>query len=62
MKLKEWLDKQLGTKKEFAEKIGVSRYTLYKYLNGEATPRLEIALRIQKVTNGEVRVEDLIKT
>jgi transcriptional regulator with XRE-family HTH domain len=61
MKLRDWLKKRWkGTKEEFAQKIGVSLMALNRYERGIRQPRLDIAIRIEKATNGEVTVEDLI--
>jgi transcriptional regulator with XRE-family HTH domain len=61
MKLQKWLEQKKIPRTEFAKKIGITRHALYLYLKGKRQPRLDIALRIEKATNGEVRVEDLIK-
>ncbi len=61
MKLTEWLKKEKVTKGEFAKRIGIARNTLYLYERGIRQPPLDIALRIERATNGEVRVEDLIR-
>jgi len=60
MKLQNWLKEKGFSKAEFARKIGVSRHALYLYLKGKRQPRLDIALRIEEATNGEVTVKDLI--
>ena len=60
MKLQNWLEEKRLSKTEFAKRIGITRHALYLYLKGKRQPRLDIALRIERVTNGEVTVEDLI--
>jgi transcriptional regulator with XRE-family HTH domain len=60
MKLKAWLNKEGLSKTEFAKKVGITRHALYLYLKGKRQPRLDIALRIEEATNGEVTVKDLI--
>ena len=61
MKLRDWLrEKWTGSKEEFARKVGISLMSLNRYERGVRQPRLDIALRIERATNGEVTVEDLI--
>lgn len=58
MTLKEFMAMWPGTKKEFAERAGVSRQHLYNILNG-TNPNVVTALKIEKATGGLVRCEDL---
>ena len=39
----------LMSQDELAKKIGVTQTAIWQYENGEATPKLEIALRLAKV-------------
>ena len=59
MKLKTWLKKNGETFRSFGKKIGVDHTSLFKYTTGERTPRLNVALKIQKATNNEVKCSDL---
>ena len=54
MTLKEFMAVWPGTKKEFAERAGVSRQHLYNILNG-TNPNVVTALKIEKATGGLVR-------
>ena len=45
--------------RKFAAMAGISHTAIHRYKNGERTPRLEVALKIEKITEGEVRVKDL---
>ena len=58
MTLKEFMAVWPGTKKEFAERAGVSRQHLYNILKG-TNPNIVTALRLEKATGGLVRCEDL---
>jgi len=58
MTLKKFLLMWPGTKKEFAERAGVSRQHLYNILGG-SNPGLDLALRIEAATGGLVRCSDL---
>ncbi len=61
MKLKDWVNTRWkGTKEELAERLGIARNTLHLYIKGIRQPPLDVALRIEELTNGEVRVEDLV--
>jgi len=42
----------------FAPQIGVSQGALKKLVYGERTPRLPLALKIEKVTHGVVKPQD----
>lgn len=50
-------DIQIG---DFAERIGVSRQTLYLYLEGQRFPRPSILRRIHEETGGEITANDLL--
>ena len=49
------------TLKVVAEKIGVSQPSISKYCNGERRPLYEVAVKIEKLTKGEVTVKDLME-
>ena len=59
MKLKDYFIKSRVTPTEFAENHDISVTSIYKYLRGKK-PRFETARKIEKWTNGQVTVEDLI--
>jgi len=60
MKLREYIDNYGINISAFARKIGVSRGTLTRVLAGKALT-LEIALKIEKGTEGKVTCQDLMK-
>ena len=60
MELKIYLAKYDISRTDFAEKIGVRRSAIWRYLNGH-WPRDDIAKRIEQVTEGKVTVKDLHK-
>jgi DNA-binding XRE family transcriptional regulator len=72
MTLDDWLqtaivrDKVTGkdrhiTQAELADKIGVSEGTISRIRRGINTPGLDIAIKIQDITNNQVGLADLIK-
>lgn len=61
MRLKLYLVKNRLTIKEFCEMIGYSRNQISGIANGTLKPSLRLAMVIEKATNGEVKVEDLMK-
>jgi transcriptional regulator with XRE-family HTH domain len=52
--LKKWLDKKGISQKEFAEMIGVAPSTVYRVITGRTRPKLDVAKRIEILTDGEV--------
>ena len=60
MKLKEYLD-MMGIKyTAFTERAGISRNTLYNLMAGKRRPSLELAVEIEKLTDGKVSPRDWI--
>lgn len=47
------------TLQQFAERIGVTKATVWKYENAVRPPSIETAIAISKATDGEIRLEDL---
>ena len=60
MKLKAWFDITPMTRTEFAEKLGVHFSQVYRWTNGDARPRWELARKIQDLTDGAVRLDDWV--
>ena len=60
MKLKSYLKKNKTTQTKFAEISGVKRCLLSTYITGCRYPSYRTALKIEKATNGEVTVLDMI--
>lgn len=60
MRIEEYLQKMGMTPFQFAEKLGVNRSTVSRWLTGARAPSTEIALEIQRVTGGLVSVEDTL--
>lgn len=48
--------------KEFAALCELSPSAIYAYLKSERTPRLDIAWAMIKRTNGEITIEELLRT
>jgi len=57
MKLRNYLKENNITITAFAIKVGISRKTLHRYLNGENIP-MSIQILIQYLTKGEVTADD----
>lgn len=47
--------------KQFASDLGISTSYLYQLLRKERKPSLELALKIEQYTNGEVSVQELLE-
>jgi len=60
MNLKEYLFRKDISRTDFAKLVGVTRQTIYKIICG-TTPTLDVALKIEEVTNGEVKCKDLLQ-
>jgi predicted transcriptional regulator len=59
MNLKRYLETRRFTKKEFARLIGVSSAAVSNYICKKRKPALDIAIRIEQVTDGKVTAQDL---
>lgn len=57
MRLSEYLATTGTSREKFAELIGVSRQSVQNLVFGRFQPRLELALLIERVTNGAVAAE-----
>ena len=60
-KLKEYLDKYGIAIRAFARRCNCSSATIHKIINGDRSPSLEIAIAIEKTTEGCIKVYDLVK-
>jgi len=60
MDLGKWLDLTKTDRREFAERIGVNVSLLYAFLRKEKRLGDDNKLLVEKETNGEVTVRDLI--
>jgi len=58
MKFKDYVEKYEPNVSQLAKDIGVSRTMLYDYLHNGATPSLEKAYRIKKLTGDRVTFTD----
>lgn len=61
MDLKDYLYIKRMTINQFAELIGYSRNHISGIINGRLKPTKKLAQYIEKMTEGEVTVEDLLK-
>lgn len=61
MKLEEFIKSEGLSKSAWAKKHGFSQPVITRFLKGERGLSLKIALRIQEVTKGMVRVDELQK-
>ena len=60
MDLKTYLDSRRFDKVEFARLIGVTPRTIFYYLARKKCPSLKVGLKIEEVTKGKVKNEDLL--
>lgn len=61
MDLREYLFRKRITVKDFAEKIDYSRTHMSEIVNMKRKPTKKLARAIEKATNGEVTVEELLE-
>lgn len=62
MKLTDYFKQsKFDTKKEFAERLGISQSLLTRWMNGERTPTLKRIPIIEKVTDRKVTLQDFIQ-
>lgn len=62
MNLRTYLFHQRLSVTEFSKILGCSRIHLSEIVNGRRVPSLMLAKSIERETNGEVKVEDLMGT
>ena len=59
MKIKEFVEKEFkGNASEFARKAGISRQCVNYWINGLRKPSIKLAIKIEKITKGAVKVKD----
>lgn len=61
MTLDDWLKRQGESPEWLADKIGVGRPAVTRYLNGSRRPEWDVIERITRVTNGAVTANDFLK-
>ena len=61
MNLREYLEREKISPSAWAKKVGIPQPVISRFLSGERGVSLATALRIQEVTDGLVRVEDMVK-
>lgn len=61
MNLREYLFVHRLSVKEFSKTLGYSRTHLSAIVNGKFKPSKKLAQYIEKMTNSEVKVEELLK-
>ena len=61
MNLREYLFINRLSVKEFSEKVDYSRTHISGIMHGKLKPSPKLARRIEKETNGEVTIEELMK-
>ena len=59
-KLGKYLKDQRLTQAEFALRIGVRQSSVSKMVSGDASPSLEVAIKIEDETGGEVGVREWV--
>ena len=57
--LKEYIDSRGMKYKFFVDKIGITYNALYGYMYKNRIPDKFVAMRIEHITNGEIKAEDL---
>ncbi len=60
-KLREYIEKNGLRKDFFAKKIGTTGTTLSSWLHGKTQPKIRFAIKIEKATDGFVKVKDWLK-
>lgn len=54
--LKLYMRKNKLTKSEFARTLGVNYRSVYNWCRGASSPRVEMAIKIEEITGGEISV------
>lgn len=61
MQLSQWLDQNGKSAEWLADKIGVTERSVRRYMIGTRFPSPAIIRKIDKITNGDVTANDLLK-
>ena len=61
MTLREYIKSGASTIDLMADRLGVSPHAVHKWVYGQRTPPLAMALEIEKVTGGKVDLASLVK-
>ncbi|CAO4179026.1 helix-turn-helix domain-containing protein [Methylorubrum populi] len=61
MKLADYLSEAEIRPAAFAERIGVTRQTLWRYVSGDRRPEWDVLERIQAATGGHVTPNDFLE-
>ena len=61
MTLKEWIKKNHLPTSEIANLLGVTRCTIYLWLNKKQAPSYKNYLKVKLLTKGEVSYEEIFK-
>ncbi|TRO96756.1 helix-turn-helix transcriptional regulator [Glycocaulis profundi] len=60
MTLSDWLKTSNVTPSAFADRIGVSRQAVHRYVEGDRIPRREVLTKINEATGGAVTANDFL--
>lgn len=61
MKLKKYLRKHKIIYRSFAQELGIAEQSLKTIMAGIRRPGLDLCLKIQKLTNGEITPQQLVE-
>lgn len=61
MKIERWMEKKGVTYRSMAKELGVSHSLLFYCVQGKRKMSLKLAVKIEKITKGEVRCKDLVQ-
>lgn len=62
MKIKEYMEKEKLSYREFAKKVGVSQATVFHFLSGRTKSlSLPIIQKIVKGTHGRISLDDIVE-
>lgn len=61
MTLSDWLQQNGGSPEWLAERLGIGRPAVTRYLNGSRRPEWDVIERIMQVTDGKVTANDFVK-
>jgi len=60
MELDEWLFRNKCTRRRIARSVGIHHQTIFNILSKKRTPSLFTAIAIQRFTNDQVKIEELL--
>lgn len=61
MKINQYLEKKKLTRDQFSTMLGVTLRTVYNILSCSYLPNLQVAVKIEEITNGKIKPRHIVE-